>query len=371
MLRRASPSGCSIPTIQAGSADCASRATPATAGPLPATATATWGWSPTGRSESPSPAKQRQPKTVRSAPRTGTCTVRSAYTSSRRPKPLSSRASTSHTGKPVPWTGRRDTSAGCPISYRPTGACSRIGITRIIRPTPSTQRATRRAHKPCSRPSSRSNERGSTMTKSPLLALAAPISRKTSYSWRKERRSNITRKGDHPTAAPLQEFGIREQLDERQPGDEAADVRPDRHAAALRTGDDAHGAEQQLQQEPVAEDHVRGQGDRRKEKAQRDERMHAHARVQHDVRPHHAADRPRRTDHRHSGAGIDDHLGRRGRYAGQQVEHHKSGVPHRVLDVVPEHPQEPHVADQVQPTTVHEHRGDDRPPVRVGGEDAA
>src|SRR6266700_165382 len=31
MLRRASPSGCSIPTIRAGSADCASRGTPGTA----------------------------------------------------------------------------------------------------------------------------------------------------------------------------------------------------------------------------------------------------------------------------------------------------------------------------------------------------
>src|SRR5207249_11277539 len=75
-----------------------------------------------------------------------------------------------------------------------------------------------------------------------------------------------------PYTTLFRSLGVGEQLDKQQPHDEAADVSPDRHAAALRTGDDAHGAEQQLQQEPVAKDHVRGQRDRRKEKAQRDER---------------------------------------------------------------------------------------------------
>src|SRR2546422_7110519 len=74
------------------------------------------------------------------------------------------------------------------------------------------------------------------MTKSPLLALAAPISRKTSCSWWKERRSSTTRKDEHPTATSLQVFGIREQLDEQQARDETTDMRPDRHPA-LRAGD--------------------------------------------------------------------------------------------------------------------------------------
>src|SRR5436853_7643207 len=129
------------------------------------------------------------------------------------------------------------------------------------------------------------------MTKSPLLALAAPTSRKTSCSWWKERRSSITRKDEHPTATSLQVFGIREQLDEQQARDEATDVRPDRHAA-LRAGERADGPEQQLQHEPVAEDHVGGECDRRQEESQRDKRMHAHPRVEQDIRPHHPADRP-------------------------------------------------------------------------------
>jgi len=45
------------------------------------------------------------------------------------------------------------------------------------------------------------------------------------------KRSNITRKDDHPSATPLQELGIREQLDEHQPGDEATDVRPEGYPA--------------------------------------------------------------------------------------------------------------------------------------------
>src|SRR5947208_12098680 len=116
------------------------------------------------------------------------------------------------------------------------------------------------------------------MTKSPLLALAAPISRKTSCSWWKERRSSTTRKDEHPTATSLQVFGIRERLDEQQARDETTDMRPDRHPA-LRAGGRAHRPEQQLQQQPVAEEILGGQRDRREEKAQRDERLHGQPRV--------------------------------------------------------------------------------------------
>ena len=34
-----------------------------------------------------------------------------------------------------------------------------------------------------------------------------------------------------------------------------------------------------------------------------------------------------------------------------------------ILDIVPEHPQKPHVADQVQPAAVQEHRGERGEPV--------
>src|SRR5947208_15306977 len=115
------------------------------------------------------------------------------------------------------------------------------------------------------------------MTKSPLLALAAPISRKTSCSWWKERRSSTTRKDEHPTATSLQVFGIREQLDAQQARDETTDMRPDRHPA-LRAGDRAHRPEQEPQQDPVAEAHLGGQRYRRNDKAPRVECLPAHPR---------------------------------------------------------------------------------------------
>jgi len=43
---------------------------------------------------------------------------------------------------------------------------------------------------------------------------------------------------------------------------------------------------------------------------------------------------------------------------------------HRVLDVVSEDPEEPHVAEDVEPRAVQEHRGEDTQVVRVSGRDA-
>ena len=83
-----------------------------------------------------------------------------------------------------------------------------------------------------------------------------------------------------------------------------------------------------------------------------------HARVQHDVGAHHAADRARGADHRNAGVRLREDLERRGRNSAEKIEGHEAHVAHRVLDVVPEDPQEPHVADQVEPAAVHEHRGD-------------
>jgi hypothetical protein len=38
-----------------------------------------------------------------------------------------------------------------------------------------------------------------------------------------------------------------------------------------------------------------------------------------------------------------------------QIEHDEAPMPHRVLDIVAEHPQEHHVADQVNPPPVQKH----------------
>src|SRR2546421_10596666 len=56
----------------------------------------------------------------------------------------------------------------------------------------------------------------------------------------------------------------------------------------------------------------------------------------------------------------------RGRYPADKIEEHELSMTHRVFDVVPEHPQEPHVARQVKPPAVHEHGREDRPIMRRG-----
>ena len=52
--------------------------------------------------------------------------------------------------------------------------------------------------------------------------------------------------------------------------------------------------------------------------------------------------------------------------AADQIEDEEADVPHRVLDVVAEDPQEQHVAAEVQPAAVQEHRGDQG---QLGGHD--
>ena len=68
---------------------------------------------------------------------------------------------------------------------------------------------------------------------------------------------------------------------------------------------------------------------------------------------------PRRAHRRHER--IERHVGlkRRRREAADQVEDEVAAVPHPVLDVVAEDPEEEHVADDVGPAGVHKHRGED------------
>ena len=54
--------------------------------------------------------------------------------------------------------------------------------------------------------------------------------------------------------------------------------------------------------------------------------------------------------------------------AAQQIEHDKSNVPHGIFDVVAEDPKIEHVADQVHPAAVQEHRGHHRERRRTEGD---
>lgn len=50
-------------------------------------------------------------------------------------------------------------------------------------------------------------------------------------------------------------------------------------------------------------------------------------------------------------------MGQVGQQAAQQVEEQETSVTHRIFDVVPEDPEKPHVADQMDSASVEEHGG--------------
>src|SRR5689334_7094564 len=68
--------------------------------------------------------------------------------------------------------------------------------------------------------------------------------------------------------------------------------------------------------------------------------------------------------------GIGQDLCSRRGHAREQIEDQIPAMAHRVLDVVSEDPEEPHVAEDVEPRAVQEHRGEDTQVVRVSGGDA-
>ncbi len=65
-------------------------------------------------------------------------------------------------------------------------------------------------------------------------------------------------------------------------------------------------------------------------------------------------------NHGDQACGVRGNLRACGGQSTQQVEHDKPQRTHDVFDVVAEYPQEPHVAEDVQPAAVHEHRGKQR-----------
>jgi len=82
------------------------------------------------------------------------------------------------------------------------------------------------------------------------------------------------------------------------------------------------------------------------------------ARPDHQVRGHHAGDRSRGTYHRRGEMGCAENKHGRCAKAAQNIEYQEPQVTERILDVVAEYPKEPHVADEMQPADVQEHRAE-------------
>ena len=84
------------------------------------------------------------------------------------------------------------------------------------------------------------------------------------------------------------------------------------------------------------------------------------ARPEHQIGRHDAGDRARRADQRNGRIGGAEHEGGRGADPAQQVKSKEPQMTERVFDIVAEDPEKPHIAGEMQPIGVHEHRGDQR-----------
>lgn len=67
--------------------------------------------------------------------------------------------------------------------------------------------------------------------------------------------------------------------------------------------------------------------------------------------------------------GVGDHLGSGRREAAEKVEDQKTNAAHGILDIVAENPEEPQVADNMEPAVVEEHVREKRLPVGRRGND--
>ena len=161
---------------------------------------------------------------------------------------------------------------------------------------------------------------------------------------------------------PQRHVGQSKQRDQKRPGGEPADMGPPRHtfpAAGIEQGI------QQIEPDPAAQHHHRRQADGDDPQQQAPDPDPG---MEDEIAAEHAGDRP-------AGADRGDRRARRAGCVGeprndpaQQVEDDEPPVAHRVLDIVAEHPQKHHVADQVQPAAVQEQAGQQRRCGRRRGE---
>src|SRR5437588_11273759 len=150
------------------------------------------------------------------------------------------------------------------------------------------------------------------------------------------------------------------ELQDRDDGDaggktsEVGEVRDVRGLVA----DDAEDVERrdQLQQQPFAEDEDGGQGHRSDEQTHGDQYAHSPGRYQGQVRAKDPGDRSGRTDQmrRTEDRLLDESLGDRRDTTGKEIEDQERDAPDPHLDRRTEHPEEEHVAGDVEPSGVQE-----------------
>src|SRR5438552_13725844 len=173
-----------------------------------------------------------------------------------------------------------------------------------------------------------------------------------------------------PPPSPRRSTGAR--VDERPGGerdnqscDEATDVRPVRDARGLLAHRDRPEPVDELEERPDPDHHDRWYRDRPEEHdAERDEDADAVGREEDEIRREHAADRAGCAQTRDDRLRIGRDLREGGDDPAEEIEDQVLEGTERLLDVVAEDEEEKHVAPDVQPSAVHEHRGEEGEPDR-------
>ena len=92
--------------------------------------------------------------------------------------------------------------------------------------------------------------------------------------------------------------------------------------------------------------------------------MHIGAGIHEQIRAEHAGDGAARANHRHLGGRVSTGLDQRCGGAATKVDQQIPEAAQQILDIVPENPQEQHVAAEMQPSAMQELAGEDRRPGR-------
>src|ERR1051326_4955717 len=160
-----------------------------------------------------------------------------------------------------------------------------------------------------------------------------------------------------PCRIPISSPSLRQDLDQHDAGDEASDVRPECYAAGvLAGGGDGHRrSAQELQHEPETGKDPRRQPPEGKENDQGHEPQDAGFGIQNEVGAHHAGDGAARADAGNVRAQVQGDVRDRSREAADEVKDQVREAADVVFNVVAENPQEPHVADDVQPSAMQKH----------------
>lgn len=130
---------------------------------------------------------------------------------------------------------------------------------------------------------------------------------------------------------------------------------PPGDASRLRAAKRADAA-QELHREPQSNKKHRGQAREKPPEEKRDQSENARRREEHHVCAEHARNGAARAESGDRGTQAEKHLGDTRAQSAYEIEAEVGKMAEAVFHIGPEEPQEPHIADDVQPAPMQEHR---------------